>query len=56
MDLKQTGVIIVLILAILQIVGWLSGQDGLLTASIISIIAGIVGVIFGIKITIWRNK
>ena len=57
MDLKTAGCLFLLGLIILQIVGWLTGHNGMLTGTILTIIAGITGTIFGIKFTQFKlNK
>ena len=50
MDKNIIGLLIVVILAILQVFGWITGHNGIMTATILSIITGIAGAIFGFKI------
>lgn len=46
-DNKLAGIVVVIVLAILQMVGWYFNHNGILSASIIGIIGLICGSIFG---------
>ena len=49
MDINTTGIVFALILMIILIAGWITGHNGILTSSIVGIIAAISGAIFGYK-------
>jgi hypothetical protein len=50
--LNASGVIITAILSILLVCGWVTGHNGILTGTVLTIIGGISGAIFGFKIAL----
>ena len=57
MDISKNllALLVIIVIVIFQITAWYMGHNGYIEATCIGILAGIVGVIFGIKINFKRN-